>query len=93
MSRLRRLPETFVPDDAGLSFAFKEGWRAHSRLCDRQPDTEGGRQDKSDGMKVDRNRLSNFSKTHGGAEAASACSRIMSGNSGTVASCLMRSPR
>ncbi len=54
---IRRLPETFIPDDAGLTFAFKEGWREHSELCDRQPDTEGGRQDKSDGMKVDRNRL------------------------------------
>ncbi len=56
-SRLRRLPETFIPDDAGLTFAFKEGWREHSPLFDRQPDAEGGRQDKSDGMKVDRNRL------------------------------------
>ncbi len=54
---VRRLPETFIPDDAGMAFAFKEGWREHSKLCDRQPDTEGGRQDKSGGMKVDRNRL------------------------------------
>jgi len=30
----------------------------HSRLCARRSDTEGGRQDKSDGMKFDRNRLS-----------------------------------
>ena len=58
LKRLRRLPETFRPDDAGLTFAFQEGWREHSELCDLQPDTEGGRQDKSDGMKVDRNRLS-----------------------------------
>ena len=35
----------------------------------------------------------NFSKTQGMAEAAAARSRIMSGNSGTVPSCLMRSPR
>ena len=29
----------------------------HSRLCARRSDTEGGRQAKSAGMKVDRNRL------------------------------------
>jgi len=33
-----------------LTFAFKEGWREHSKLCDHQPDTEGGRQGKSGGM-------------------------------------------
>jgi hypothetical protein len=55
--QLGRLPETFVPDDAGLTFAFKEGRRVHSRLCARRSDTEGGRQDKSAGMKADRNRL------------------------------------
>ena len=54
---VRRLAETFFPGDAGLTFAFKEGWREHSELCDRQPDTEGGRHDKSGGMKVNRNRL------------------------------------
>ena len=54
---LRRLAEIFVPDDAGLRFVFKEGWREHSKLCDLQSDTEGGRQDKSNGMKIDRNRL------------------------------------
>jgi len=53
---LRRLPETFAPDDAGLTVAFKEGRRVHSRLCGRC-DTEGGRQDKSAGMKVNRYRL------------------------------------
>jgi len=54
---LRRLPETFAPDDAGLTVAFKEGRRVHSRLCARRSDTEGGRQDNSAGMRVDRNRL------------------------------------
>jgi len=62
---LRRLPETFVPDDAGLTFAFKEGRRAHSRLSGRRSDTEGGRQDKSAGMKVDRNRLCPEGATRG----------------------------
>ena len=51
------MPETSVPDDAALTFAFKEGWREHSNLCDHQADTEGGREDKSAGMDVDRNRL------------------------------------
>jgi hypothetical protein len=54
---LRRFPETSIPDDAGLAFAFKEGWREHGQLCDHQPDTEGGRQDRSAGVKADRNRL------------------------------------
>jgi hypothetical protein len=36
--------------------------RVHSRLCARRSDTEGGRQDKSAGMKVDRNRLSGTSQ-------------------------------
>jgi len=59
---LARLPDTVLPDDAGLTFAFKEGWREHSRLCDRRLDTEGGRQRKSGGMKVDNNRLEPQSK-------------------------------
>ena len=59
---LARLPDTFLPDDAGFTFAFKEGWREHSRLCDRRLDTEGGRQRKSGGMKVDKNRLEPQSK-------------------------------
>jgi len=25
-----------------LAFAFKDGWREHRQLCDREPDTEGG---------------------------------------------------
>jgi hypothetical protein len=41
----RRLTETSIPDDAGSTFAFSEGWREHSRLCDRRPDTLGGRQE------------------------------------------------
>jgi hypothetical protein len=53
----RRLPETFVPDDAGLTFAFKEGRRVHSSLCARRSDAEGGHQDKTAVMKVDRNCL------------------------------------
>ena len=40
-----------------FALAFKEGWRGHRALCGRQPDIEGGRQYKSDGVKVDRNRL------------------------------------
>lgn len=56
--RLRRLPETFLPDDAGLAFVFEEGWREHSKLNDRQPDTEDGPQYKSGGLEVHRNRLS-----------------------------------
>ena len=59
---LARLPDTFLSDDAGLTFAFKEGWRGHSRLCDRRLVTEGGRQRKSGGMKVDKNRLEPQSK-------------------------------
>lgn len=55
--RLRRLPEILIPDDAGLTFAFKEVRQEHSAPCDCRSDTEGGRQDKSDGMKIDRNRL------------------------------------
>jgi len=46
-----------MPDDAGLTVAFKEGRRVNSRHCARRSDTEGRRQDKSAGMKVDRNRL------------------------------------
>jgi hypothetical protein len=53
----RRLPETRIPDDAGWTITFKEAWREHSKLCDQQPDTKGGRQDESGGMKVQRNRL------------------------------------
>jgi len=52
----RRLPETLMPDDAGLKVAFKQGGREPSALHDRQRDTDGGRQDKPDGMEVDRNR-------------------------------------
>jgi multidrug resistance efflux pump len=55
---VRRLPDMFIPDDAGLTFAFKEGRQEHGALCDCRCDTEGGRQDKLDGMKIDRNRLS-----------------------------------
>jgi len=40
-----------------LTFAFKEGWREHSKLCDRQPNTEDERQDRSGGTKGNRNRL------------------------------------
>ena len=46
-----------MPGDPGLTLAFKERWREHSGLFDRQRDAEGGRQDKQGGMKVDRNRL------------------------------------
>jgi hypothetical protein len=47
----------FVPADAGLAFVFKECFREHSALCDRERDAEGGRQDKPDGTRIDRNRL------------------------------------
>ena len=29
--QVRRLPETFIPDDAGFTFAFREVWRKHQR--------------------------------------------------------------
>jgi len=43
---LRRLSETFVPDDAESTVAFKEGRRVRSRLSARRSDTEHRRQDK-----------------------------------------------
>jgi protein SCO1/2 len=57
-SGFRHLLQTFLPVDAGLTRAFKEGWREHSKLCDRRLDNEGGRPDKSGGVKADRGRLS-----------------------------------
>jgi zinc transporter len=49
-----RLAETHSIDDAGLTPAFKEVNGGRSKHFDPLPDTEGGRQDKSDGTKVDR---------------------------------------
>ena len=53
---IRRLAEPFMPDHAGLAFAFNEGRREHGAPSGRQPETEGRRQDKSDGLKADGNR-------------------------------------
>jgi len=36
----------FVITTRSRVIAFNEGWRKQSALGDRQPDTEGGRQDK-----------------------------------------------
>jgi hypothetical protein len=39
-----------------LVATFKQNLREHGKLHERQPEIEGGRQDKSTGMKVGRNR-------------------------------------
>lgn len=50
----RRLAETSIPNGAGLTAAFKQERGEPGKHCDRVPATEGGRQDKSEGTKVDR---------------------------------------
>lgn len=51
-----QLAETSIPNGTGLTAAFAPGKGEASKHFDRQPATEGGRQDKSEGTEVDKHR-------------------------------------